>query len=45
MFGVGSATRIYLAAEATDMRKYAPFIVMWSRCERGLEMRRRASTG
>jgi hypothetical protein len=31
MFGIGPATRIYLAAGATDMRKYAPSIVMWSR--------------
>jgi hypothetical protein len=30
MFGLGPATRIYLAAEATDMRNYAPSIDMWS---------------
>ena len=35
MFGVGLATRIYLAAGATDMRKYAPSIVMWSHGENG----------
>jgi hypothetical protein len=30
MFGLGPATKIYLAAKALDMRKYAPSIVMWS---------------
>ena len=30
MFGVGPATRIYLAAGTTDMRNYVPFIDMWS---------------
>jgi hypothetical protein len=30
MFGWGPATRIYLAAGATDMRNYAPSIVMLS---------------
>ena len=30
MFGVGPATRIYLAAGATDMRNYAPSIDMRS---------------
>jgi hypothetical protein len=43
MFGWGPATKIYLAAGATDMRKYAPSIVMWSRGEEGLEEPRRAS--
>jgi hypothetical protein len=45
MFGWGPATRIYLAAGATDMRSYAPSIVMWSRGERGLENPRRTSLG
>ena len=45
MFGLGPATKIYIAIEGVDMRKYAPSIVMWSRCERGFEMHRRASPG
>ncbi len=38
MFGIGPATRIYLATGATDMRKYAPSIDMWSSAlgERGI---------
>jgi hypothetical protein len=35
MFGWGPATKVYLAAGATDMRKYAPSIVMWSRMKEG----------
>jgi hypothetical protein len=35
MFGLGPATKIYIAVEGVDMRKYAPSIVMWSRGERG----------
>ena len=30
MFGIGPATRIYLAAGTTDMRNYVPFIFMRS---------------
>ena len=37
MFGLGPATKIYIAVEAVDMRKYAPSIVMWSRTERWLK--------
>jgi hypothetical protein len=31
VFGLGLATKIYVAVEAVDMRKYVPSMVMWSR--------------
>jgi hypothetical protein len=40
MFGLSVATKIYLGVETVDMRKYAPFIVMWSRQSRVAESAR-----
>jgi len=45
MIQVAPQMRILVAIESVDLRKYAPFIVMWSRGEGGLEKLRRTSLG
>ena len=45
MFGLGPATKIYIAVEAIDMRKYAPSMVMWSRVDRAAESARFGGSG